>query len=1503
MNVASLVNADESPVQGPLPGLDRRVDRVGFCHALFEVAWPIGGDRLRQAAEREARRLEMLGEDEAVDERLAFAHHALHGETDDDVAAWFEACRARAAATPDIRLRLDVADVPGGRQWLAVSLASLIADPPSLRLFAARLDAALRGEPSPAAVPWADVADVLQSVREAAAGEPARRYWKSRPWANALTLPAGSKRGDAAFSLQRERLKFRADRTGKLEALADGWHCTSGDIVAASLAWVLSDGGRRTALFGWLETFRGYAGLESVVGPLATYVPTFVELPPRCTASEAVATVLRARPRGSRAEQWTWDLLGVEGRLPVLFDADDDSNTRTPGRLLALRQTTACSEPCSFRLGWRRDRSQSAADIELAWDHGHADRAAARRLADGVFQTLERICSDPQAALALPESMSEHRPTPAMGHPGPRVAEPFPERFARVVRNWPDRPAVVSGGSRLTYRELDQQASALAARLRRLGVGLDDRVAIALPRSTSWTVALIAALKVGGAFAPIDPGWPTERVRRVLGDLEPSAIVTDRTDLPSAAPVVAVTADGPMAGAPPSAPDRRRPPQTAAYVLYTSGSTGAPKGVVVTDDNLAHYLDGLLALLEVDDHTPPLSWAHVSTLAADLGHSCLFPALATGGCLHLLDDEQVRDGTRFADYLGRQAIDVLKIVPAHWAALQAGHGAAPRRALVFGGDVLPPGLIVRLAPEVAARVFNHYGPTETTVGCLGMRVGRCTPGGSAASVPLGHPLGEAEVLLLDGGRLCGDGESGEICVGGPGVTRGYLRAPAVTAERFVPHPFAAVHGARLYRTGDRGRRRPDGAIEFLGRMDSQVKIHGHRIELGEITSALCAVSDVVASAVAAIREWQGEQRLIAWIVPMPGVRVDPEALRAHLSTQLPAHMTPIALVTVAAWPLTDNGKIDRDALPLPEPAASGTGNPPRSDRERTLAAIWARVLKRPGVGIDDDFFSLGGDSIAAIQMVGQACKAGLRMTPAHLFRHRTIAACLEALGPVTTTVQPGPARSTTPETTAVRRLPLVDGQLETSVRERYPGTDDVYPVTSLQHGILFDCLLRPDAGAYVSQYSCEFGDDFDARAFEEAWQTVVDRHSSLRTRFHWEGLDTPLQLVATRGAAPTWRREDWAEVADDEIGPRMEVLRDETRALVTELKTGVSSHLTLTRLAGGRHWFLWTYHHLILDGWSQALIARDLQESYRASRASRPAALPRPGSYRSFVERLSTADWTEARAFWRAHLEGYRAAPRLSGAVTGAAGHAEQVQRLEPPIVDALLGHARALGVTPSAVAHACWALVLHRLNGASDQLVGVTVSGRPPDLEGADETVGLFLSTIPFRSRVDPGTPWTSWMRTLHEGLAAARQHEHLPLVEMSSLVGSGRPLFETLFTFQSTPDFSEPKGPPLARDEGFRGGGSGYALSLDIEPGTEWRVTVTCDRARLDPAIAGRAAAVFAVAARFVATRRPATVADVIHALADADREVAAPRRSPAEAPRPSAFAAGRRKSIVVS
>jgi amino acid adenylation domain-containing protein/non-ribosomal peptide synthase protein (TIGR01720 family) len=973
-------------------------------------------------------------------------------------------------------------------------------------------------------------------------------------------------------------------------------------------------------------------------------------------------------------------------------------------------------------------------------------------------------------------------PTPI---PGPDVAfQAIHDRIARWASITPDALAVRCEADALTYAELDARAHQLAHALRDRGVAPGVRVGLCLPRSIDFVVALCATLRCGAAYVPVEPDHPRARLAELFDDAQLAAVITRRSlrptldrlhatvlccdDLPSTADVVRV--------------DTTIHPETPAYLIYTSGSTGRPKGVVVSHRALDHYVIGILARLALPAHP---SMAMVSTVAADLGHTALFGALCAGGTLHLITDERAGDPDGFADYMTRHQIAALKIVPGHlWGLMQIAEPdrALPVHTLIIGGEVAPPPLLAYLRRQPRCRVVNHYGPTETTVGILTHALALAgDPPADTAPVPLGRPLPHSRAYVL-GADLAPmpPGATGEIYLAGRGLSAGYFRRGPLTAERFVPDVVSGEPGARMYRTGDRGRVRDDGAIEFLGRADDQIKLRGFRIELGEIRAELLRLPAISDARVVVRPGPAGAPQLCAYLVGTVGL--DRPAVEAQLRARLPEPMIPSAWVWLDRFPVTANGKVDLARLPAP--ASPGTDDEPTphaprapaTEVERALAAIWQDILGCPHVQLDDNFFQLGGDSILALKVVARARRAGFKLTPKQLNGHPTLA---EAAS-VAVALSAEPAAPIT-RSTATNAPPPIEAPVR---------------LTPIQLRFLERQQLDPHH--YNQAILLELTSPLDLDVLERAMIRLTRHHDALRLRFRREGdgwragyADASAPVTGTVTRVDLRTAVDPADAIDracDELQRSFDLAHGPLlRAAYLDLGPDLAARLLLFA------------HHLVVDGVSWRILLEDLADLVRDP--GNEAALSPSTPFQTWTERLhhhsTTAALRDQLAYWQhvvAAVPGDRdQLPARSNAnIVGDA--AILSTELDERTTAGLLTRApRAYTTQVNDLLLAALGLALCRRDRRPSVLVTVEGHGREDLFEGVDlsRTVGWFSTTYPVRLVPAPGDR-ASTIRAVRDQLRAIPDHG-LGYDVLRSLAGAALPAGDPTITFNYLGQFDQ--------------------------------------------------------------------------------------------------------------
>ncbi|HYG62552.1 MAG TPA: amino acid adenylation domain-containing protein, partial [Thermoanaerobaculia bacterium] len=850
------------------------------------------------------------------------------------------------------------------------------------------------------------------------------------------------------------------------------------------------------------------------------------------------------------------------------------------------------------------------------------DATTIDRLAGSFAALLETLAAEPEsqiAALPVLTAAQRHQLLIEWNSTGLTVSGlSVHDQLALQAARDPGALAVAGGGKALTYGELNARANRLARRLRRLGVGPEVLVGVCLERSPELVVAVLGILQAGGAYVPLDPGYPAERLSYMVADAGTPVLISReglRSSLPTGvAEVLCIEEVEAMDEEP--ARGRELPRSSSghlAYVIYTSGSTGRPKGVAVAHPALSNLVAWHLDTYRV---TPADRYTQIASPAFDASVWEIWPPLCAGASLHIPDEEARLSPARLVHWLADTGVTAafLPTPLAESALAEPWPETSALRLLLTGGDRLRRG-----GQESGFRLLNHYGPTEAAVVSTWGPVARQAE--LVSPPPIGRPVSNAAAYLLDAwGGPVPVGSAGEILVGGAGLARGYVGRPDLTAERFVPHPFAAEPGARLYRTGDLGRYLPGGAIEFLGRVDRQVKVRGFRIELGEVEAALArhpAVRDTVVAAA------EGGGGLVAYVVAAPGSGLTAAELRAFAGHALPDVMVPRAVVLLDRLPLTPNGKVDHRALPaagLEEVAEVYVA--PRTPVEEIVAEVWAEVLGAPRVGVRDDFFSLGGHSLLAAQVVSRVREAlGVELTLRELFEGPTVEAWAQR-------VEEARRRESGAATP-----PLVP----------VPREAELLPLSFTQERLWFLDQLEPGAAAYNIPVAVELAGDLDAAALAASLVGLVRRHEALRTVFG-EAAGRPFQTVreAASMAMPLVDLQALPPAAGETEARR---LTGDEAARPFDLTRGPLLRAGLLRLAVERHRLLLTLHHIVSDGWSMGVLVRETAALYSALRQGEAPSLPplpvQYGDYAVWQRSWLRDDLLEREvAHWRQRLAG-----------------------------------------------------------------------------------------------------------------------------------------------------------------------------------------------------------------------------------------------------------------------
>ncbi|MEV6558527.1 amino acid adenylation domain-containing protein [Nocardia sp. NPDC051756] len=1191
-------------------------------------------------------------------------------------------------------------------------------------------------------------------------------------------------------------------------------------IVAGVVAYLHGMTGQRDIVVGIPVTARRTHAARNTPSMLANELPLRIAVGPETTLGELVAQVTRKlaellthqryrheylrqdlllRGSSERLFHVMVNILQVGGR-PIFGDVRWNQRFLNTGPVPDLNVTVHPADSTDEHV---LKVEADAAHYTQAEVENHRDRLVLffRSLTEAGLETMVgrlSLITDAERARVVHDWNDTAREIPRAT---------IPDLFQAQVARMPDAEAVVHEDVNLTYAELGDRVNRLARLLFDRGVRRGQFVAVAMTRGLDTLVSLLAVMRTGAIYLPIDPNYPRERIAEILVDARPRLVLArQRTGLiePDGVPWLylddpAVTAELAMAegGDLTVAPV----PMDIAYMIYTSGSTGRPKGVLVPHAGLADFAATQVDVLGL---RPGERVLMISSPSFDPSLWELCTWLMSGGCA-VIAPAHLLPGAQLADLIVRQRVTCVGTVPSVLATFAP--GTLPEDVIIaVGGETLPAQLVQDWG--AVQHLHNVYGATENTV--FSTMTGALSGPGTPS---IGSPILNARVYVLDDAlRPVPPEVTGELYLAGHGVSYGYHRRPGLTAQRFVPDPFGP-RGSRMYRTGDAGYWRSDGRLGFIGRTDHQVKIRGFRIELGEVEARLNAHPSVGRSVAVAQEEQPRIRRLVAYAVATRGQVIDPAVLRAWVGEALPEYMIPAAVVELAEFPLTSTGKLDRSALPAADFRGSAIGRKPRNRVETLLCGLFAEVLGAAQVGIDDNFFDLGGDSITAVQLARHAVRGGVALTPQDIFTYRTAATIAAAV--------------------ADADAPVEDLSLLSVADAAEPAA---LPLTPLQQGMLFHTTFAAGQGAdpYLGQKVFELTGEVSAQTLEAACTALIAHHDALRAGFDHDRTGAARQFFADPVPAP-WAEYDLRHLAPDDRQARLTQLLAEDRATRFEMTAPPLLRFTLITMAGDRHLLVFTSHHILFDGWSLSTMLRDLFAAYAAGGDG--SRLPRAVSFAGYLRWLSKQDPELAAQAWNRTLAGLEQPTLVAGgAAPSAAMPALAVRTLSEDLSAALSHEARAKNVTMNTVFQGAWACLLGLLTGRADVVFGKSVSARPPHLVGVQDVVGLVMNTVPVRMRLDNAQPVADALVAAQADQAALGPYHHHSLIDIQRGLGLGE-LFDTTIVFENAPvDRAAIRrvvpGLRIAMTDADRSGVTHYPLSLIIYPDQRLRLELTYRR-----------------------------------------------------------------------
>ncbi|MFJ4454607.1 amino acid adenylation domain-containing protein [Pseudomonas sp. NPDC089392] len=1353
-------------LHGPLDltALQQAFDALVARHETLRTRFVADGDDVRQQVD-------------AVAAPLQLRQDALTGLDDNARQAAIETiAEAEALAPFDLAsgplLRVRLLQLGAQEHVLLLTLHHIVADGWSMNVlideFLHLYDAAVVGTEStlePLPIQYRDYALWQRSWLEAGEQERQLAYWQARLGDDhsPLELPLDrTRQGRPSYRGARHEFPIDADVAERLRGVARKHNVTLFMALLAAFKLLLQRySGQAAIRVGVPIANRNRAEGQGLIGCFINTQVLHTEIDPLLDIAGLLQRVRETAVGAQSHQDLPFEQLVEALDLPrssesplfrVLFNhqaqvADVQAIETRSGLSLA----PIALEKHSARFDLALDTHERAGQLHAAFTYATDvfDAATVETLGEQWLALVQALAAETAGAvgeLALP-GLATAIGAAAQADEVPMVQQ----RFAAAARRHPERIAVMAAGEQASFAELDARAEAIAGRLAEAGVGPDSLVGVLADRSVGMLASILGVLKAGGAYLPLEPEQPAERLAYMLADSGTRLVLAPgswQAELPAAVQCLdwAQAGNGQAMRITPA-------PANLAYVIYTSGTTGQPKGVAISHGALANYVDGIAARLPVERIR---SMAQVSTPAADLAHTMLFGALCGGHTLHLLLREQVLDAEGFAAYLAKHQVDALKIVPSHLEAmLVAGRAALPGQCLVLGGEAISPGLlgkIRQLAP--ALKVFNHYGPTETTVGVLVAELNEQSS--------LGQPLANTHVAVLDRCLQPLPAKAkGELYIGGAGLARGYLNRPALTAERFVPDPNGS-HGQRLYRSGDWVRQGSD--LQFAGRMDGQVKIRGYRVELAEIENQLRAL-DGVANALVRVHGQAPQLQLAAWLVPseMPAdSQAWQESIRTTLKGLLPEHMVPSHLMVLEHLPVTVNGKVDVKALP--EPVATQVAyQPPQTPLQVQLAQIWAEVLQVPQVGLTDNFFALGGHSLLATQAVSRVRKQlGVDIPLRTLFDTVELQAFAQA---------------------------VAEGEQGAGLEIEILDRQQPLPVSRSQNRQWLFWKLNPQSLAYNTPMAVRMQGNLDQAAVQFALDALVARHESLRTVFvEADGL--PWQRILPAATVPI----GFEDLSGQDHAAQMHKL--EAEAFVPfDLEHGPLLRARLFKVHAQEHLLSLTLHHIVSDGWSMSLLVREFAAAYNAAATGQAHTIaPLPVQYADFAawqrKWLAEGQMQAQIDYWKGRLESDFEVLELPADRIRPPVKSYQGSRFDVRLPLALTERLRTLAVASNAtlfhVFLAAYAIVLSRYSRKGTLNIGVPVTNRNRlELEGL---IGFFINVVVARIGVDGSQPFPQLLAAIKETTLQAQANKDVPFLEVAEALYPDRdqgvnPFFQVLY------------------------------------------------------------------------------------------------------------------------
>jgi len=1306
-------------------------------------------------------------------------------------------------------LRVCLVHLSTEKNILLIALPALCADSTTLKILVREISQSYlaclqKTELDNEALQYADLAEWQNELLESEDTETGRDYWRKQNIANlaSLKLPWEQKTtAKSIFKSQIQSITISPELLTQIEILVQQYNTSVSEFLLTCwqiLLWRITQ--EQNLIIGIACDGRKYEELEDAIGLFVKYLPIDAELNSKINFLEVLSkTHNNIQEITKFYDYFDWDKISNLSAdtlrfFPLSFEFLEKSTKYVNSDIsFSIDQHYSCTE--RFKIKLLCSLKNQELKLEFYYDSSLFNSAYIQTIARQLQNLICSAVTHPEEEISQLEiiNITELNQLIQNNNTQQYYSKKLliHQLFEAQVEKTPEQIAVVFEDEKLTYQQLNQKANQLAHYLQSQGVKPESLVGICLERSINIIVSILGIFKAGGAYIPFDPAIPTKALASRLEDINASflisnscvenklAAVTNQEKIPVICleniwETISHESD--------VNPSNEVNNNHLAYIIFTSGSTGKPKGVAIEHQQILNYVHAIIDRLNLPTNSG-YNFTLVSTLAADLGNTVIFPALCTGGCLHIISYDCATDPVALTEYCHKYPIDCLKIVPSHLSSLLLSpkpQCILPRQQLILGGEAANWQLIEQIRQYVPhCQIFNHYGPTESTVGVLTYLI--TEENLTTQTVPLGKPLGNTQVYILDNNlHLTPIGITGEIYIGGAGLGRCYMQHPELTAEKFLPHPFSKEAGARLYKTGDLGRYLPDGKIEFIGRSDYQVKIRGFRIELAEIEALLTQYSQVREAVVIARENENKDKQLIAYLVAKNSEIIDLNQLNSFLQDNLPNYMLPSHLVILEALPLTPNGKVNRQELPAPEELSQhkqGTIIPPRTPIEEVLVAIWVKILGIKQVGITENFFELGGHSLLATQVISQIREAFKVELPLRsLFELPTVAELSQRL-----------------------EIALKAGQdFAVLPIEKVTETENL-PLSFAQQRLWFLDQLQPGSSAYNLSRAVRLQGDLNIAALEQSFNEIIRRHQALRTTFLGANgepkqviipeVSISLPVVNLRNLSPeereietiNWARKQSQYAFDLTIAPLLNIL--------------------LLQLTEQEYILLFTIHHIVADGWSAGVIIQELAVLYESFCTGKSYELPSLSiQYADFAvwqrTQLQTEVFADQMEYWKQQLNGNLPVLELPFAKPRPkqqtfAGK-KQIFTLSPVLSNELKSLSQKQGVTLFMTLLAAFKTLLYRYTGQEDILIGSPIANRNrQEIEGL---IGFFVNTLVLRTQFKDNLSFSDLLKQVREVTLGAYTHQDLPFELLVSELQPQRnlshtPLFQVAFALQNAP------------------------------------------------------------------------------------------------------------------